>query len=101
KYEACVRVCREHGVVTPEDPFVRWEGPGGPKWIVPLFLLYDYTFAPAGMTPADAMAWAKEAGLLCLDERYLHTAPHADKSAWCDARIAAAVARLEAHDRSI
>jgi predicted phosphodiesterase len=101
KYEACVRVCREHGVLTPEDPFVRWEGPGGPAWIVPLFLLYDYSFAPDGMDPEAAIAWAREAGVVCLDERFLHADPHADKVAWCRDRVASTLARLEQLDRSI
>ncbi len=101
KYEACVRVCREYGVLTPEDPFVHWDGPGGPAWIVPLFLLYDYSFAPDGMDPDAAIAWAREAGVVCLDERFLHADPHADKVAWCRDRVASTLARLEQLDRSI
>ena len=34
--------------ITPEDPYPVWDGAGGPVTIAPLFVLYDYTFLPAG-----------------------------------------------------
>src|SRR5262245_50989657 len=46
KYERLVAVCREHGVLTPEDPWVEWPGPGPRCVLALLFLLYDYTFRP-------------------------------------------------------
>ena len=48
RYQHLVQVCRGLGVLTPEDPYPVWDGPGGPARIVPLFLLYDYSFHPAG-----------------------------------------------------
>src|SRR5262245_32329364 len=45
KYDALVAVCRARGVLTPEDPYPELE-PG--LFLVPLFLLYDYSFCPAG-----------------------------------------------------
>src|SRR4051794_40548862 len=46
KYRALVDLCRAHGVLTPEDPFAEWTGPGGPCVIALLFLLYDYSLRP-------------------------------------------------------
>src|SRR5690242_18890678 len=37
KYRALVEICRERGVVTPEDPYVEWPGARG-TFIVPMFL---------------------------------------------------------------
>jgi hypothetical protein len=50
RYRHLVELCRSLGVVTPEDPYRIWTGPGGPVTIAPLFLLYDYTFLPDGAT---------------------------------------------------
>ena len=47
RYEALVKVCRRFGVLTPEDEFPVWAGPGGPVTVAPLFTLYDYSFAAA------------------------------------------------------
>ena len=44
RYEALVKVCRRFGVLTPEDEFPVWHGPGGPVTVAPLFTLYDYSF---------------------------------------------------------
>ncbi len=48
RYEYLVNMCRELDVVTPEDPFPVWEGDEGPVTVVPMFLLYDYSFPPEG-----------------------------------------------------
>ena len=48
RYEHLVALCRRLGVLTPEDDYVTWTGPGGPVAVAPLFLLYDYSFRPAG-----------------------------------------------------
>jgi hypothetical protein len=95
KYQALVALCRERGVLTPEDPYVAW--PADPTIrICPLFLLYDYSFCPPGMTPAEAIAWARDDGIQCADETYLRPDPHPDRASWCSARIAATEARLAA-----
>lgn len=95
KYRALVDACRTRGVLTPEDPYAAWPGPGGPHIIAPLFLLYDYTFRPASVTLEGAVDWARESGIVCADELYLHPDPHPSRQAWCDARIAATLPRLE------
>ena len=48
RYDYLVNMCDEMGIVTPEHPFPVWTEEGGPATIVPMFLLYDYTFLPAG-----------------------------------------------------
>ena len=55
-------LCRRHGVHTPEDPYLTWDGEGGPCLLVPLFLLYDYSFRPADVAEQDAVAWAAPSG---------------------------------------
>src|SRR5579872_2171642 len=46
KYQQLVATCREYGVFTPEDPYAIWPGEHAPAMLVPLFLLYDYSFRP-------------------------------------------------------
>ncbi|MDG5496702.1 metallophosphoesterase [Niveispirillum sp. BGYR6] len=96
KYQAMLDVARRHGVLTPEDPYPVWPGPGGPVLIVPLFLLYDYSFRPATVAAADVLAWAWEHRLRSADEVRLSPAPHDSRAAWCAARVAATAERLTA-----
>lgn len=60
KYQRLVALCREYGVLTPEDPYVIWPGEGGPALLAPLFLLYDYSFRPGTVPEDQAVAWAAE-----------------------------------------
>jgi 3',5'-cyclic AMP phosphodiesterase CpdA len=94
RYRRLVEACRERGVLTPEDPYPTWHGPQEALVVVPLFLLYDYSFRPAGTTAADALARAWEAGVVCTDEFVLHPDPHPSLDAWCRARVAATLPRL-------
>ena len=94
KYESFVQLCRDRGVVTPEDPFPVFPFATGPIRVAPLFLLYDYTFGPSGMDKAETLAWARAAGIMCLDEVRLHYAPHPSREAWAAARMDAAEERL-------
>ncbi|MBF0278405.1 MAG: metallophosphoesterase [SAR324 cluster bacterium] len=94
KYESMVELCREFGVLTPEDPYVSW-GEGEAKHILaPLFLLYDYSFRPDDVSEEEAIAWAMEEGILCRDEALLKPAPYSSKQAWCRARIEYSKKRL-------
>ena len=80
RYEHLVALCRDLGVITPEDEYPRWSGAGGPVTVAPLFLLYDYTFRQPGQADADeALEAAYGAG-----------------AAWCHARVRATAARLAA-----
>jgi 3',5'-cyclic AMP phosphodiesterase CpdA len=95
RYQYLVGLCRGLGVITPEDPYPVWRGAGGPAVIVPLFLLYDYTFLPPGTaTKAEALALAYETGVVCTDEALLHPDPYPTRDAWCRARVAIAERRL-------
>ena len=100
-YQELVELCRSYQVLTPEDPYPLWDGEGGPAHIVPLFLLYDYSFRPAGMSKAEGLAWAAEAGIVCTDEFYLHPHPYPSREAWCEARIELSEKRLAELDPSI
>jgi len=86
KYQKLVATCREYGVLTPEDPYIRWPGEETPTLLVPLFLLYDYSFRPDTVPEEQAVAWAAETKVVCSDEYYLHPDPYASRAAWCAAR---------------
>ncbi|MGW0803936.1 metallophosphoesterase family protein [Nonomuraea sp. NPDC002799] len=95
RYERLVEICRELGVLTPEDPYPLWEGRGGPVRIVPLFLLYDYTFLPPGhRTKESGLAYAHSTGVVCTDEFLLHPDPYPSREAWCRARVELTERRL-------
>ena len=94
RYRALVKLARDHGVVTPEDPYQTWPGAGGPCIIAPLFLLYDYSFRPAHIDRAGVIDWAREEGAVCADEMFLDPAPWPTRDAWCDNRIAETEQRL-------
>lgn len=97
RYEYLVEQCRKLGVVTPEDPYPVWEGSGGPVVVVPLFLLYDYTFrVDPSHTRRQALEQAYEHGVVCTDEFLLHPDPYPSRHAWCEARIEQTEARLAA-----
>jgi 3',5'-cyclic AMP phosphodiesterase CpdA len=99
RYRRLVELCRSLGVVTPEDPYLVWQGPGGPVTIAPLFVLYDYTFRPAGAaTKAAALAQAYETGVVCSDEILLHPDPYPSREAWCQARVEETERRLKERD---
>jgi 3',5'-cyclic AMP phosphodiesterase CpdA len=96
KYNRLVAICRDFGVLTPEDPYIEWPGPGPRALIAPLFLLYDYTFRPDDVPVEEAIQWAAEENILCSDEVLLHPDPYPSRQAWCAARVAATEPRLAA-----
>ncbi|WP_434739935.1 metallophosphoesterase family protein [Micromonospora sp. SH-82] len=99
RYEHLVDRCRSLGVLTPEDPYPVWTGPGGPVQIAPLFLLYDYSWRPEGLdTPEAALAEAHRTGIVCTDEYLLHPDPYPTRAQWCAARVALTERRLAARD---
>lgn len=102
RYRHLVELCRRLGVLTPEDPYPVWDGPGGPVRVAPLFLLYDYSFGRnVGATPEQALRRAHEAGVVCVDEFLLHPDPYPSRAAWCVARVAETERRLVAEDASL
>ncbi|MDG4797268.1 metallophosphoesterase [Micromonospora sp. WMMD1082] len=95
RYRHLVELCRRLGVLTPEDPYPIWRGPGGPVLVAPLFLLYDYSWRPDGLdTPQAALAEAYRTGIVCTDEFLLHPDPYRSRSAWCARRVAETARRL-------
>jgi len=99
RYRHLVAVCRRLGVHTPEDPYPVWRGAGGPVTVAPLFLLYDYSFRPAGArTSAEALEIAYDAGVVCTDEFLLHPDPFPSRDAWCRQRVAETEALLAERD---
>src|SRR4029453_11239491 len=79
----------------PEEPDPA--GPGEPSvYLVPMFLLFDYSFRPADVPESDAVAWARETGVVSTDELMLDPDPWPSRSAWCHARCDATEARLSA-----
>ncbi|EMF30845.1 SimX4-like protein [Streptomyces gancidicus BKS 13-15] len=95
RYDHLVEQCRDLGVLTPEDPFAVWEGPGGPVAVAPLFLLYDYSFLPPGCTTKEqGLEYAYGTGVVCTDEHLLHPDPYPTREDWCRARVAETKRRL-------
>lgn len=101
RYDALVDLARRHGVTTPEDPFPLWDGPGGPAAVIPLFLLYDYSFRPPAVPRDQVVAWAAERRNVCADEMLLDPAPYASREAWCAARLEMTQRRLSGLDPSL
>jgi len=102
RYMQLVEACRRLGVDTPEDPYPVWDGPGGPVSVVPLFLLYDYSFGRnIAASKGEALRRAHEAGVVCVDEFLLHPDPYPSREAWCAARVEMAERRLTALDSGL
>lgn len=95
RYAALVNACRSIDVVTPEDSPPLFPAAEGPRLVAGMFVLYDYSFRPRGMSAAQAMAWAHETGVVCNDEFLLHPDPHPTRAAWCHDRVTLTAARLD------
>jgi hypothetical protein len=97
RYRHIVRYCQDLGVVTPEDEYPVWTGPGGPVTVAPLFTLYDYSFGiNVGRTQEESLARAYEAGVVCTDEMLLSPDPYSTIKDWCTARVEMTIERLAA-----
>lgn len=95
RYQELVAICNARGVVTPEDPYLEWPAAPG-TFIVPMFLLFDYSFRPPDVAAEAAIKWAKDTGVVSGDEQMLDPAPWPTLSAWCHARCDLTEARLDA-----
>jgi 3',5'-cyclic AMP phosphodiesterase CpdA len=102
RYRYLVQLCRDLGVVTPEDPYPVWPGPAGPVAVAPVFTLYDYTFRrPRSLSKKRSLELAYEAGVVCTDEFLLHPDPYPGVEAWCSARVEQTERRLAEHDPAV
>ncbi|MFJ1646579.1 metallophosphoesterase family protein [Streptomyces sp. NPDC088258] len=102
RYLRLVALCRELGIATPEDPYPVWRGAGGPVAVAPLFVLYDYSFrAPGTTTKEESLRVAREAGIVCSDEYFLHPDPFESRDDWCRSRVEETERRLSAVDPSL
>jgi predicted phosphodiesterase len=95
RYQRMVSLCRDFGVLTPEDPYARWPGEDRDYLLAPLFLLYDYSFRPPHIPFEGAVEWAAESGVVCTDEELLFTDPYSSAAAWCADRCQETEKRLE------
>ncbi|HOB47727.1 MAG TPA: metallophosphoesterase [Mycobacterium sp.] len=99
RYDYLVQMCDDIGILTPEHEYPVWTGPGGPATVVPLFLLYDYTFLPSGAaTKAEGLAIAKQRNVFATDEFLLSCEPYATRDAWCRDRLTYTRGRLDGLD---
>jgi predicted phosphodiesterase len=95
RYEQLVEICREFGAVTPEDPYPVWPGDEATT-IVPMFLLFDYSFRPPDIPIEEAVQWARASGVVSSDERLIDPGRWGSFGDWCRARCDATAARLDA-----
>lgn len=95
RYDELVAICRRAGALTPEDPYQEFPGAPG-TFIVPMFLLFDYTFRPAGVPAPEAVRWARTSGVVSGDEQLLRPDPWPSIEAWCHARCDGTARRLDA-----
>lgn len=99
RYELLVDLCNSLSVITPESPYPVWHGPDGPFRIIPLFLLYDYSFGTLiANDPGEALELAYKAGIVCDDEFLLKPEPYVNRATWCVERVAQTERRLEQLD---
>ncbi|WP_211659162.1 metallophosphoesterase family protein [Phytoactinopolyspora halophila] len=95
RYRHLVDMCRGIDVTTPEDEMPVWPDDSGPVVIVPLFVLYDYSFRDAGMSAEEALQDAYDKGIVCTDEFLLDPEPYPTRQAWCAQRVRESQRRLD------
>ena len=95
RYNELVAICRRRGVLTPEDEYAEWPDGSG-TFIVPMFLLFDYSFRPPDVAEHDALRWARSEGVRSGDELMLSPEPWPSVPDWCRARCDTTMARLAA-----
>ena len=96
RYRELVELARRHGVLTPDDPWPVLETDQGPRHLVLLLTLYDYSFLPPGQLDAPtALRSARDRGIVFTDEFLLRPGPYGTVDAWCRQRVAGSAARLD------
>lgn len=100
KYQHLVDICHEYNVLTPDDAYYEWTGEGTNCWIVPMMLLYDYSFRPPDIVYDEAVNWAHDSGLMCKDEYFLNSRPYSCVPEWCAKRVEYTQQRISQLDLS-
>jgi 3',5'-cyclic AMP phosphodiesterase CpdA len=95
RYRRLVSICRDYGVLTPEDPFATFMSGEKKYLLVPMFLLYDYSFRPREVPAEEAVEWAAESGVVCTDEELLFPDPYMSRPHWCAQRVRITEERLK------
>jgi 3',5'-cyclic AMP phosphodiesterase CpdA len=100
RYDELVRLARSFGITTPEDEYLEWRTRSEVLTVVPLFILYDYSydFAAPGLTKAQRLRVAERRGVVCSDEFLLHPDPYDSIEQWCAARLEYSRRRLDSID---
>lgn len=101
KYLKLVSICREFGVVTPEDEYPIYTDKAVTYRLVPVLTLYDYSFKPHLVEDGHEVEWAAESGVICSDEELLKSYPYPTIKDWCKARCCYTEQRLMAVDDGI
>ena len=85
RYRHLVQVCRELGVLTPEDPYPVWTGAGGPGASSRRCSCSTTTPSCRRDAPPRRRRWRRPtgAGVVCTDEHLLHPDPYPTREAWC------------------
>jgi hypothetical protein len=96
KYELLVELCRERGVLTPEDPYPVLDLNGQDYRLAPMLTLYDYSYRPEEVPEEMAVFWALKSNVMSTDEYYLHPDPYKSRAAWCSVRCQDTATRLAA-----
>jgi 3',5'-cyclic AMP phosphodiesterase CpdA len=97
RYRYLVDRCRDVGVLTPEDEFPVWRHGERPLTVAPMFLLYDYSWRTPqaeDVSLDEALGQAREAGVVCTDEYFLHPDPYPSRQDWCAQRVKITEERL-------
>ena len=92
RYFDLVERLRARDVTTPEDAYPLWDDIA----VAPLFVLYDYSLRPVGLSKQQAFAKAAAARVICNDEALLSPTPYTSREDWCAARLDYTRGRLDA-----
>jgi len=63
KYHELISICRTYNVLTPEDQYAEIILQSQKYFIVPTFILYDYSYCPEYVSIDKAVDWAEESGI--------------------------------------
>ncbi len=101
KYDELISVCKKYDVLNPEDEYIKVHFGVKEYFIVPCFLLYDFSFRPDEVALEDTIGWALEDEIISMDEKYLFSDPFPSVKDWCHSQIAKTEVRISVLPREI